>query len=167
MFEGHAQFSSLFLDVKGSKSLWSTWLMNRHKWPTLIMRNRWENSDSGQPKSVCVCVCVWSTGICGICTHAHIRLLVHAHSVTHCSSLPWLARLFGPSVISPGRSEWVSRATSLRPCSKNGRHGYFESQLWPLEHAQKRALSTTWGGVLRGRVGERWWLWGETSLFNS
>lgn len=57
-----------------------------------------------------------------------------------------LARLFGPSVISPGRSEGVSRATSQRPCSKNGRHGYFESQLWPLEHAQKRAMSTTWGG---------------------
>ena len=64
-------------------------------------------------------------------------------------------------MISPGRSEGVSRATSQRPCSKNGRHGYFESQPWPLEHAQKRALSTTRGGELGG-LGE-----GETRLFNS
>lgn len=86
-------------------------------------------------------------------------MLILTQSFTHCFHC--LTQCFGPSVTSPGRSEGVSRATSQRPCSKNGRHGYFESQPWPLEHAQKRALSTTRGGELGG-LGE-----GETRLFNS
>lgn len=90
-----------------------------------------------------VCRTLWDLNI-------YIHTLILAHSFTHCSRC--LTQLFGPSVISPGRSEGVSRATSQRPCSKNGRHGYFESQPWPLEHAQKRALSTTQGGELGGWV---------------
>lgn len=91
--------------------------------------------------------------------HIYIHMLILAQSFTHCFHC--LTQRFGPSVTSPGRSGGVSRATSQRPCSKNGRHGYFESQPWPLEHAQKRALSTTRGGELGG-LGE-----GETRLFNS
>lgn len=121
--------------------MWVTqrvWVVHRHLW-------------------ISICLSVWLSSKLASFTHTHTHILTH--SFTHCHCL--LPLCFGPSVISPGRSEGVSRATSQRPCSKNGRHGYFESQHWPLEHAQKRALSTTWGGKLGG-LGE-----GETRLFNS
>lgn len=108
--------------------------------------------DVGPPKSV--------GGLQAFEGFEHIYTYTDSHLLFNTLfSLPYTA--LRPSVISPGRSEGVSRATSQRPCSKNGRHGYFESQPWPLEHAQKRALSTTWGGELGG-LGE-----GETRLFNS
>lgn len=77
-----------------------------------------------------VCRALWDLNI-------YIHRLILTLPFTHCSCC--CAQLYGPSLISPGRSEGVSRATSLRPCSKYGRYGYFESQPWALEHAQKRA----------------------------
>lgn len=105
-----------------------------------------------------------NTKWCGMTQNLSITMysphLLHlAPSVTRCSCN--LAVCFVPSVISPGRSEGVSRATSQRPRSKNGHHGYFESQLWPLEHVLKRAESATLGRELGG-LGK-----GETRLSNS
>ena len=88
--------------------------------------------DVGPPKSV--------GGPQAFVGFEHIYIYIQWFSLTLSHTVPAASHgSFGPSVISPGRSEGVSRATSQRPCSKNGHHGYFESQSWPLEHAQKRA----------------------------
>lgn len=105
--------------------------------------------------------CVWSTGVCGIWTHTCIHTLTLAHLVTHCCCRS-LEERSGPSVISPGRSGGVSRATSLRPYSKIGLHGYFESQPWALEDAREKGCELlSWRGFWLD------WVKGGTRIFNS